>query len=364
MDGSEDMSSEHKNIEHCLRDRGDIQIPARYEENQMNTVEESIKRARYRKTGKKISIKKRINQIQNLIQEQGSRTKITSLTEQLKRVLQEARTCYEEFLSLIGSDHKEYDESWIEDLSITVDSCVSDVDEYMHERRLDPPSRPISDVFPLNAETDKVSVTSKLPDDDKLFIKNWVVNSSLHASNSTIESITNKFKNMRAQSQVDADIVDANKHNYQESLTSAVSNEADRSLRRVRQQRSSKKLFVMKHIQQITSLIEQCSSHNQITSLQRQMIDVFKEATICHEKLMLMINEDDIDYDETWIDELKFMMDTCISNIECYTLSSLDERSSTASKSITFTHKTDGQSLISNQDTKEMALLQTSVRDV
>ena len=75
---------------------------------------------------------------------------------------------------------------------------------------------------------------------------------------------------------------------------------------------------MLKYIQQITSLINECASHTKLMHMQTQMVDVFQEAADHHESLMQLIDENDENFDVSWIDDLKFYKETCISNTNEY----------------------------------------------
>ena len=131
--------------QHNLRDRNKIQVPARYrdlaDENKQKLKQQKRKRA-----GSKTAITKRVHQILELIQEFGSRTKISFLHDELKHVLHEAIVRHEELMSMLEEDNEQFSDDWIEDLKLVVSTCSGDVNEYFQRRVDDDPSSVASSV--------------------------------------------------------------------------------------------------------------------------------------------------------------------------------------------------------------------------
>ena len=88
------------------------------------------------RAGKKGSITKRIDALHRLIEEGGSRTKIKYLLDALHKVHEETKELCEELNQLIA----EPDNEWMEAVTLRVDICASDVQDYINQRVLDPPS--------------------------------------------------------------------------------------------------------------------------------------------------------------------------------------------------------------------------------
>ena len=124
-----------------LRNRDLIKPPDRYgcvEAARISTS--SVNRLRRKRDSKKLAIQKRIKLIGEMITGQKSRTKLASLQSSLKRVFQEAVACHELLLMSLDENDEGYDDEWIEELGIMVDTCASEVDEYLQQRQNDPPS--------------------------------------------------------------------------------------------------------------------------------------------------------------------------------------------------------------------------------
>ena len=98
----------------------------------MSTDQQIAKLKRLR-AGKKGSITKRIDQLSKLISECGSRTKIKYLLTALLEVQKAAKKLCNELSCLV----EEPDVEWMEEVDHTVDTCVSEVQEYIDSRRDD-----------------------------------------------------------------------------------------------------------------------------------------------------------------------------------------------------------------------------------
>ena len=84
---------------------------------------------------KKGSITKRINQIEEIMKENGSRTRIRSLFDSMLEVRKDAKEINQK-LEDLGEDT----ESWVDDLDYQVDNIKAKIDEYIELRQGDPPS--------------------------------------------------------------------------------------------------------------------------------------------------------------------------------------------------------------------------------
>ena len=117
---------------HNLRDRALIYSPLRYtEQPQTWNSPETLRRKR---GGKKGSITKRIKQIDEIIVKRGSRSKLMVLLEQLNVTLNDAIILHDALMEKIDKNEADYSDDYIEELSIEVDTCTSNVMEYLEER--------------------------------------------------------------------------------------------------------------------------------------------------------------------------------------------------------------------------------------
>ena len=92
-----------------------------------------LKRVRADKKG---SITKRIEQLNRLVSEGGSRTKISFLFDALKGKFEEVKITCEEIASLTDDEES----AWFEEVQINFDMCSADVHDYLEARKAEPPS--------------------------------------------------------------------------------------------------------------------------------------------------------------------------------------------------------------------------------
>ena len=93
-----------------------------------------------KRTAQKSLITRKINQISQLITERGSRTKIRYLKDKLNDVLRETEIINEKMISMSDEASIETDPGWMEDVTFNVDTCNSDIQEYIDSRKDKPPS--------------------------------------------------------------------------------------------------------------------------------------------------------------------------------------------------------------------------------
>ena len=101
-----------------------------------------LKTATNERTGKKISITKRITIINELMSKQGSRTTLKIHEEKLKRKFSEARESHNKVMRLFMPNEPTDEQGmmWIENLEIVVDQCLGEVQQYLEDHQYDPPS--------------------------------------------------------------------------------------------------------------------------------------------------------------------------------------------------------------------------------
>ena len=100
---------------------------------QTKEVEEHILKLRRSCAGKKGSITKRIDQLTGLVSEGGSRMKIKFLSAALLEVHKATIGVFQKMASLM----KDPDEEWMEEINFRVDTCVTEVQEYIAAREGD-----------------------------------------------------------------------------------------------------------------------------------------------------------------------------------------------------------------------------------
>ena len=90
-----------------------------------------------KRTSKTSLITRKINQIDSLISERESHTKILYLKGKLDETLKEAEAVYNEMKGLAENKNKEFDPGWIEEVIFSIDTCDSCVEEDMNSRKDD-----------------------------------------------------------------------------------------------------------------------------------------------------------------------------------------------------------------------------------
>ena len=95
--------------------------------------ERQIRKLKRSCAGKKGSITKRIEQLSRLMNEGGSRTKITFLKSALVEVLEAIKSSFEELLAI----SEDTDTAWIEEVTFNADTCIAEVEDYIDARKDD-----------------------------------------------------------------------------------------------------------------------------------------------------------------------------------------------------------------------------------
>ena len=75
-----------------------------------------------------------IDEIKQLITARGGRTKLKFLRDSLKENLSEATVHHEELFLLLKDTDSEFNDHWIEELSLRVNTCFSEFSGYLTER--------------------------------------------------------------------------------------------------------------------------------------------------------------------------------------------------------------------------------------
>ena len=117
------MLSDNDTTAPNLRDRNIINKPTRnilsIEKSQCRFISD-LKRKR---AGNKSSITKRIYQIQELISNKGSRTKVKAFHLLLFQTRTEAFPLHELLMSLLHDEDEEYNDEWIEETDYRINTC-------------------------------------------------------------------------------------------------------------------------------------------------------------------------------------------------------------------------------------------------
>ena len=123
-----------------LRSRENFNVPARYLDDQKQKNDEGIGKLKRKRSGKKSIITMKINQINKLIEEHGSRTKPKFLQGKLLEAQSEVTDLHEHLMEELAPDDPFLNDDWIAEIDIAVDECCSEVNEYLLSRVNDPPS--------------------------------------------------------------------------------------------------------------------------------------------------------------------------------------------------------------------------------
>ena len=108
------------------------------EEHPRDTSEERIKSLRRQRAGKKGLITKRIQQLDELTSQGGSRTRTTSLLQSLIEVKHEAKKINQS-LEDLGEDTEDWMD-WMDEISLAIDNCKANIEEYLDSRKHEAPS--------------------------------------------------------------------------------------------------------------------------------------------------------------------------------------------------------------------------------
>ena len=88
------------------------------------------------KRGKKASVTKRVNHINRIVGDGGSRSQVTFLIEALEKVQAALQAVCDELVSL----DPDTDSEWMDEENLRIDTCISEAKGYLERRKDDPPS--------------------------------------------------------------------------------------------------------------------------------------------------------------------------------------------------------------------------------
>ena len=81
-----------------------------------------------KRTGKRISLTKRIKQIDLLVSSNGEKSFVTQLCDELRWVFQEAEIAHENYMSIL---EEAGDDEWLVDTELEVDNCICRAQTYV-----------------------------------------------------------------------------------------------------------------------------------------------------------------------------------------------------------------------------------------
>ena len=124
--------------------RENLNVPARYLDDQKQKNDEAIGKLKRKRSGEKSIINMKINQINKLIEEHGTRTKLKFLHGKLLEAQSEMTDLHEQLMEELAPDDPLFNDDWITEVNKAIDECSSKVNEYLLSRANDPPSDAMS----------------------------------------------------------------------------------------------------------------------------------------------------------------------------------------------------------------------------
>ena len=155
------------------------------------SLNRQISQAVRKRNGTKHRISKMIPEIKDLVEQRGSRSQIRFLKTSLEETLKSAVEFHEALMVLLPDNDPRYNDVWIDELSLNVNSCFGQIEKYLDSRKDDPPSSLLS---------------SKKRED----IQKWRENSRDVKSDSTLSDMCDAFSKLYVEPSV------ANETNQQE----------------------------------------------------------------------------------------------------------------------------------------------------
>ena len=92
--------------------------------------------------------------------------------------------------------------------------------------------------------------------------------------------------------------------------------------RTVKQQRSAKKSGVTRSVNVLHNMVNFRESRTRITFIRDELYKAVESAAQCHEKYMSLLDEEDMNFSDKRIEDLRMKVDQCTSKVHEY----LDER--------------------------------------
>ena len=118
-----------------MRNREALRPPGGMREQLEKDQAKLISQVKRKRNGKATEIKKRIKEIEDLVNDRGSRRKAKYLKEVLKDAMKDAFELHEELMLLLDESHKDFNDDWINDLNMNVDTCFSNIESYLISRK-------------------------------------------------------------------------------------------------------------------------------------------------------------------------------------------------------------------------------------
>ena len=135
-----------------LRNRERLRQPETYGSSLEAAQVQRIEQAKRQRSGKKRSVTLRITQINRVLTERGSRTKVKYLRDKLQEAYNKILEVNEGLMQLLDPEDEVYGNDYVEEIGVQVDECCSEVESYLVERKDDPPSTSPSSCSDLQSD--------------------------------------------------------------------------------------------------------------------------------------------------------------------------------------------------------------------
>ena len=84
-----------------------------------------------------------------------------------------------------------------------------------------------------------------------------------------------------------------------------------------KEKREEKRTSIVKLIELLDNLTSKGKgSRSRLSTLRRELKQLFSQAVFSHEEYMLHLEEDHEDYSDTWIEQLALMVDNCCAAVD------------------------------------------------
>ena len=135
-----------------LRNRDQLQATQLYRTTNESAQLQQIEKIKKIRSGKKRSITLRLTQIKRVLDERGSRTKVTYLRDKLQEAFEDLLQVNDNLMQLLEPNDKDFGNEYVEEIGVQVDEYISDVESYLVERKDDPPSTSPSTCSDVNSD--------------------------------------------------------------------------------------------------------------------------------------------------------------------------------------------------------------------
>ena len=117
----------------------------------------------------------------------------------------------------------------------------------------------------------------------------------------------------------------SSRHNTDSAETQCNSSDFGVAKKTLKRQRSGKKGAVTRRVNVLNSMIQTQGSRTRIKFIAEELTKSLENAAYCHEQYMLMLDENDPEFTDDWIEDLRMKVDLCISSVQEYLKGRIDE---------------------------------------